>query len=112
MIVTVATNGKEVAEHFGHCPSFTIFEIQHKKIVGVREVSNPYFTNHKPGDVPKLVASFKTDVLIAGSAGPMAINLLKQENIRIFLGVTGKVRKAVEDYLENKLVFNKNLCPH
>ena len=46
MKIAVASEGRNITEHFGHCENFNIFYIEDKKIVKSESIPNP---GHRPG---------------------------------------------------------------
>ena len=44
-----------VAGHFGRCPFFTLIDLEAEQIQTVQVISNPFFPNHEPGQVPEFV---------------------------------------------------------
>ena len=51
--IAVATDKGIVADHFGHCESFMIFDTENKQIIKSETVANP---GHKPGFLPNFLA--------------------------------------------------------
>ena len=52
MKVAISTDGNMVSAHFGRCPSYTIVEIDEKKVVKRDLVQNP---GHQPGFIPEFL---------------------------------------------------------
>ena len=53
MKIAVASENKQVTEHFGHCPEFMLFTITDGAITQTETVPNP---GHKPGFLPNFLA--------------------------------------------------------
>ncbi|NLN48938.1 MAG: dinitrogenase iron-molybdenum cofactor, partial [Clostridiales bacterium] len=70
MKIAVASEGKNVTEHFGHCENFNIFEAEGDKIVKSNSVPNP---GHKPGFLPNFLNDLGVNVIISGGMGGGAI---------------------------------------
>ena len=51
----------------------------------------------------QIVADHNADVLVAGNCGPKAFMTLKAADIKVFVGMDGTVRKAIESYKDGKL---------
>ena len=51
----------------------------------------------------QIVADHGADVLIAGNCGPKAFMTLKAADIKVFVGLVGTVREAIESYKDGKL---------
>ena len=113
MKIAVSSEGDgNVAEHFGRCPEFALFEAKDGKIVSQKNVKNPYYENHVPGAVPKFIESLGADVLITKGIGPSAIELFGSLGIKVIFGVGGDAKKAAESYLSGKLKETGNSCSH
>ncbi len=106
------TPESQLAEHFGRCPFFIVFETDGKQITSQKTVENPYFNNHVPGAVPKFIKSLDADLVLTGGIGPMAIEAFKSMSIEVIYGIEGTCRKAAEDYLSGKLKGDENPCTH
>ena len=107
MRIAVATEGNKVSMHFGRCQGYTIYEVEGGKMTSEQLESSP---PHQPGMLPKWLKDKGADVVIAGGAGAMARQLFGQMGIELILGVTGPVRKAVNEYLEDRLETGPSTC--
>jgi predicted Fe-Mo cluster-binding NifX family protein len=65
----------------------------------VREVDNPYYAQHQPGQVPAFIHSLGADVMLTGGMGGRAIMFFQQFGIEGVTGAYGTVRQSVERYL-------------
>lgn len=102
-------NGK-LSSHFGHCPQFAIIEINNNKVISIKEVNSPV---HQPGLLPKWLAEFGVNHIIAAGIGQKAITLFNQNNIGVSVGAEIKSAKELtEDYLNNALSIGVNACDH
>ena len=66
MKIAVARMGNNVAEHFGHCENFGIYESENKAVLSEQSVANP---GHKPGFLPNFLADMGVKVIISGGMG-------------------------------------------
>ncbi len=105
--IAVAADNDQVSAHFGRCPVFTLFEIEDNTIVNKQELANP---GHKQGYLPEFFKEKGVDVVIAGGAGPMAVDMFKSFGIEIVVGVSGKVDDVVKDYMKDKLEQGESKC--
>jgi predicted Fe-Mo cluster-binding NifX family protein len=98
-------NGIEsvVSPHFGRCPHFVLVDLEDREITGVREVDNPYFGHHQPGQVPGFISSLGANVMLSGGMGGRAIMFFQQFGIEGVTGAYGTVRQSVERYLGGQL---------
>lgn len=107
MRIAVATENGGVAEHFGHCPEYTIAEIEDGKLAGKMVIPNP---GHQPGFLPRYLAGLGVSYVIAGGMGAKAQNLFREAGIRTVVGVTGPVARVIDDFLADRLMGGESLC--
>jgi predicted Fe-Mo cluster-binding NifX family protein len=92
-----------VSPHFGRCPHFVLVDLDDHALKEVREVDNPYYGHHQPGQVPALINSLGANVMLTGGMGGRAIMFFEQFGIEGVTGAYGTVRQAVERYLGGQL---------
>jgi predicted Fe-Mo cluster-binding NifX family protein len=92
-----------VSPHFGRCPHFVLVDLVDHDVQEVREVDNPYYGNHQPGQVPALIHSLGANVMLTGGMGGRAIMFFQQFGIEGVTGAYGTVRQSVERYLGGQL---------
>ncbi|MGI6362078.1 MAG: NifB/NifX family molybdenum-iron cluster-binding protein [Bacillota bacterium] len=107
MKIAVASEGKMVSEHFGHCEGFTFFEIEDKQIKEKFYFANP---GHKRGFLPVFLQEKGADLVIAGGMGSGAIDHFKDKGIEIISGVHGEIEDAVKKYLKGELKSTDAVC--
>lgn len=107
MLIGVAVNGKEIADHFGHCEAFELYKIDDQKIIEVNKIDNP---GHRPGFLPAFLAENGINMIIAGGMGKSAMDLFKEHNIEVITGLKGMGKDAVADYLSGKLAIKAQPC--
>lgn len=107
MKIAVACMGELVAQHFGHCGGFSIFETEHGQIVGEKAVANP---GHKPGFLPNFLGDMGIEVMISGGMGGGAIEIFNERKIEVILGAEGSAKNAVESYLKGELKSIGSVC--
>lgn len=98
--IAVACEGEQVAQHFGHCESFMIFESDGTQITAEEKLPNP---GHKPGFLPNYLNDQGVKVIIAGGMGGGATQIFNEKGFEIITGATGDVKVAVEQYLQGNL---------
>ena len=90
--------------HFGRCPYYTFVDVEGTDIRDVRSVPNPFYGSHgQPGEVPSFIKSNGAQVIIAGGMGSRAIDFFQQFGILPATGVSGRVRKVLEGYINGRL---------
>ena len=92
-----------VGPHFGRCPYFVVVDLAGKDVQEVREVDNPYYGGHRPGQVPAFINSLGVNVMLTGGMGGRAIMFFNEFGIEGVTGAYGTVRQSVERYLGGQL---------
>ena len=105
--ISVACEGKNVTEHFGHCSNFMIYDFEGGKIVKEESVANP---GHRPGFLPNFLADRGVGVIISGGMGGGAVDIFNQRNVEVVVGASGGARAAVETYLKGELKTTGSIC--
>lgn len=108
-IVAIPTDGKNVSEHFGHCPLFYFFTVEDEKITKKEFIENP---GHKPGFLPRFLHENGANCILAGGMGTRAINLFKENDIEVITGVNGSLEKVIDQYINGNLLTEGNICDH
>ncbi|WP_058484906.1 NifB/NifX family molybdenum-iron cluster-binding protein [Defluviitalea phaphyphila] len=107
MKIAVASEGKMVSGHFGHCEGFTVYEVEENKIKNKEFVKNP---GHRPGFLPKYLNELGINVIISGGMGETAQQLFNQNNIEVIVGVEGVSDEVIDKYLKNELRSTGSVC--
>ncbi|MTI61751.1 MAG: dinitrogenase iron-molybdenum cofactor [Firmicutes bacterium] len=107
--IAVPTEGDMFAQHFGHCPQFTIVEVDENKVLNKEVIDNP---GHQPGFLPKFLRDHGVDVIIAGGMGRKAVDLFNQFDIEVVTGASGSVMDGIRLYLEGSLETEEDICEH
>ena len=106
--LAVCADKKEVSHHFGRSPEFIFADIIEGKVIAKKIIKNP---GHRTGFLPKYLSEEGITYVIAGGAGPMAISLFKEYNIKMILGITGIADKVIDEFAKGKLKSKKkSLC--
>lgn len=98
--IAVATEDAQVAQHFGHCPSYRVYDVADGTVQTVQEVANP---GHDAGFPPDFVAALGANVVIVGGIGTGAINRFQGHGIEVIAGADGLADAAVREYLAGRL---------
>lgn len=107
MKIAVASEGKMVTVHFGHCENFNIFEAENGEIINMESVANP---GHKPGFLPNFLNDIGVNVIVSGGMGGGAIDVFNEKNIEVIVGASGDAETVVKDYLDGKLESTGSVC--
>ena len=105
-IAVACLNGK-VAEHFGHCENFMIFDTENNTIVKSESVPNP---GHRPGFLPVFLHEKGAKVIIAGGMGGGAVEIFNEKGVKVVTGASGLAEEAVKNYLAGKLQSTGSVC--
>lgn len=105
--IAVATQGRLVSPHFGHCDGFTFYETDGKKIVNESFMPSP---PHQPGLLPQLLHEKGARVVIAGGMGGGAIELFNENEITVITGAKGDVKIVLQAYLDGDLSQTTEIC--
>ncbi|MDY0019714.1 MAG: NifB/NifX family molybdenum-iron cluster-binding protein [Anaerolineae bacterium] len=92
-----------ISPHFGHCPYFTVVDVEGKEIRAVGSAANPYSAGHQPGEIPAFVQGLGAQVMLSGGMGGRAIALFEEYGIQPATGATGTVSEALTRYLNGDL---------
>lgn len=104
MKISVASMNGQVAEHFGHCEAFLIFDTQ----TGRNEIiPNP---GHKPGFLPNFLADLGAEVIIAGGMGGGAVEIFNSRGMKVVTGAKGGAIAAAEAYSRGELETTGSVC--
>jgi predicted Fe-Mo cluster-binding NifX family protein len=107
MRVALSTDGESVSAHFGRCPHFTLVEIENDRVTDRKIVDNP---GHVPGEIPKFLQGLGVQCVISGGMGPRARALFEERGITTFVGVSGPVSAAIEEFAAGRLTDGESPC--
>jgi len=107
MKIAIASDGKQVSGHFGHCEGFTIYEAQEDKSLTKNFVENP---GHRPGFLPVFLKDLDTDIIIAGGMGETAQVLFNENGIEVIVGAQGDCDDVIQEYLKGNLKSTGSVC--
>lgn len=107
MKIAVASEGKMVAGHFGHCRNFNIYEVQQKQIVAHESIDNP---GHRPGFLPRFLKDLGVKAIISGGMGGAAVQLFNEFSIEVVIGTKGLTDDAVNQYIKGELESTGSIC--
>lgn len=107
MIIAIASDGNKVSQHFGHCESFSLIDIEKGKIIDINTIENP---GHKPGFLPNFLHEKGVEVIISGGMGQGAVEIFNNNNIQVILGAQGDIKEVAQKFVDNKLVSEGSIC--
>ncbi|NLL05410.1 MAG: dinitrogenase iron-molybdenum cofactor [Clostridiaceae bacterium] len=107
MKIAVASEGKSVAQHFGHCEGFNVYTVEGEKVINSEFYKNP---GHRPGFLPNYLNDLGVNVIISGGMGGGAIEIFSEKSIEVITGATGDAEQAVKNYLGGNLKSTGSVC--
>ncbi len=114
MRIAVPSNGdrgmdEEVGGHFGRVPTYTIVEDQTNEVEVIPNKSHHMGGRGYP---PELLHEEGVDIMVCSSLGRRAIDLFQEKGIRVYVGASGLVRDAIEQWKTGKLMeaTDENAC--
>jgi predicted Fe-Mo cluster-binding NifX family protein len=112
MKIALPTRDGRIDDHFGHCESYTIVEIDdNNNIISKTSMPSPEGCGCKSN----IANQFETDgitLLIGGNMGQGALNKLNQHGVKVIRGCKGNVDDVLADFLEGKITDSGITCSH
>lgn len=106
MKVAVSANGHDLSAHvdprFGRCKQFLTIDTDTLQYE-VLENSNTSASGGAGIQTAQLLASQNIQAVITGNCGPNAFKTLEAADIQVFVGASGTIQDAVEQYTQGKL---------
>ena len=112
MRIAVPVTDGALADHFGHCTTFTLFDVDPATAAPTNrlDLTPP---PHEPGVLPDWLAEHGVTLVIAAGMGSRAQNLFAQHGITVIAGVgNASPGVLVTQYLAGRLHAGDNLCDH
>ena len=107
MKVAVSTSGNDleaqVDPRFGRAPNFIIVDtdtMEYKVVPNSQNLSLPQGAGIQAAQT---VVSNGVSAILTGNCGPKAFKVLSSSGIKVFTGVSGTVREAIDMFKEGKL---------
>ena len=98
-----------ICQHFGQAPTFTVVDLDTGTIQVLTNISEHVGGSGLPTDQLK---DQGFQVMIVGGLGPKAIQNFAEQCVEVFVGATGTVKDAIEDWREGLLTkaSSDNAC--
>ncbi|NJO89145.1 MAG: dinitrogenase iron-molybdenum cofactor, partial [Chloroflexia bacterium] len=94
MKIAVPTRNFYVDEHFGHCEFYSIYSISADNQIEKEELmKSPQGCGCK-SDIAYTLADMGVDTMLAGNMGQGAVNKITEAGIKVYRGLSGKVRET------------------
>lgn len=110
--VAVPVTATQLAEHFGHCEVFALFDVKPgtKEISAVADVGAP---EHRPGLLSPWLKERDVTHVIARGIRPRARSLFDELSVTAIAGTPSRdALTLVRQYLDGELLSSENLCSH
>lgn len=107
MRIAVASEGRNVSAHFGHCEGFDVFTISDGAVKSREFIANP---GHRPGFLPVYLAERNIDIVISGGMGATAQSLFEEKGIDVIVGAEGTLDEVIGLYTSGKLKSSDHVC--
>lgn len=105
MKICIPTNGEaglddSVGEHFGRVPTYTIVDLDTDEVKVI-----PNTSNHMNGQgyPPEIMAREGVNAMVCSGLGRRAITMFSELGIEVYIGASGTVKDAVEDFKKGRL---------
>ncbi len=100
---TGSSSSSIVDERFGRCAYFMIWDPETKEYTSLANTGTESAHGAGTGAVQELLKN-KISVILSQRIGPKAFAVLKQTDVKIFSGITGKtVEEALQSYKDGDL---------
>ena len=110
MKIAVTYDNGQVFQHFGHTEYMKLYTVENGEVVSA-EVKSTNGSGH--GALAGFLRANGVNVLICGGIGGGAQMALAEAGIKLYGGVMGEADRAVENLLNNTLMYNPNVrCSH
>lgn len=106
MKIAVSSKGRDldaqVDPRFGRCRCFIVVDLASKS-VDVMDNAAAQKSGGAGIQASQMIANEGVDAVITGSLGPNATNVLQAAGLKVYLGVSGTVREALQQYEDRQL---------
>ncbi len=112
MKVAAPTKGTTIDDHFGHCDSYTIFNVNNKNEIESTEILPSANGCGCKSNIASTLQNLGVSILIAGSMGDGAMNVLNKHGIRVLRGNSGDAEAIVKEFLNGGISDSGIACMH
>jgi len=104
-ITTVGENLEAAVDpRFGRAKTFLVYDDQTEQIELIPNTQNLQAAQGAGVQAAQQITDSGVQVLITGNVGPKAFSVLQTAGIKVYTGLSGTVREAIEAYKEGKLM--------
>jgi predicted Fe-Mo cluster-binding NifX family protein len=110
--IAIPTKDKLIDDHFGHCEYYTIFEINgNNQLARKDNLVAPEGCGCK-SNIASTLKDMGVSILLAGSMGDGAANMLAKHGIKAIRGCKGNAEDAALAYLAGSISDSGTSCQH
>lgn len=102
MRIAVPSKDSKIDDHFGHCAYYTLYTIEDNKVTLKKTLESPQGCGCK-SNIASVLKEIGVTLMIAGSMGEGAKNVLNKCDIEVIRGCSGSTDDIVEAYLNGKI---------
>ncbi len=106
MIIAITSSGStlesEIDPRFGRCQFFQLYDTETDNIKAVENPAAGAMGGAGP-QAAQCIADNKAEAVLTGNVGPSAFTTLKAMGIKIFIGIKGTAKEALEQFKQNAL---------
>jgi len=110
-VPTIGNGGLDeaVGEHFGRVPTYTIIDEETGSVEIIQNTSHHMGGSSYP---PEILYNANVDIMLCSGLGVRAIRMFEERGIRVYIGASGTVRDAIEQWRNGMLqeATDENAC--
>lgn len=100
----------QIEDHFGQCVFYEIYTIiEGNKIIDVKTIESEQGCGCK-SNIASVLAENGVALMLAGSIGQGAINVLNLCNIEVIRGCNGNTKDVIQHYLDGNISDSGETC--
>lgn len=107
MKVAVTSQGADLAHEvdprFGRARCFIVFDTDTGAFTSHDNTQNLNAVQGAGIQAARNVADLEVEAVVTGNVGPKAFSVLKQANVKVYLGAKGSVKEALEQFQAGQL---------
>jgi predicted Fe-Mo cluster-binding NifX family protein len=112
MKILITTQGdspdSEVDPRFGRAQHFLVYDTETDGYTAVSNTQNLYAAQGAGIQAGRTVTDTGAQAVLTGNCGPKAFRVLNEAGIKVYVGVTGTAREAVEAFKKGELTEATN----
>lgn len=106
MRIAVTTQGNgldsEVEPRFGRSPRFLVVDTSTMEAQVIENARNLDLAQGAGIQAAQSVLKHKPDAVLTGNCGPKAFQVLRAAGVQVIVGVKGRIRDAVQDFVAGR----------